>query len=180
MCLMKKSKVLITVTMLHKNLCKDSLDSFHERNSQNKDFSIQFEKREFLMTSFGLLGALPLFQLFKVGKYQAPYFFMASLRGGHVSELDAINFRNKTLLDALDNKMLKEEKILKMQFVSLKKKTSWMYVFNSRDSYWKWHKAVEEIMHPVKRLPSNFQYFQLTGFLNSKKDKATVWTAPHI
>ena len=171
---MKKTKSPITFIMLHKMLHRGSASLFCKQNSQNRTFLAQSGKRNFLMASLGLFGTLPFFQIFKAGKHENPYFFIASVRGGRVSELDAINFRNKEMLNALENKMFKEKKILKLRSVSLKDKISWVYVFDNRESYRKWDKAIKAMIRPTKQLPSKFQYFQSTGFLNSIKDKATV------
>ena len=143
------------------------------QNLKSEAFPLS-EKRKFLLASFGLFGALPLFQLFRAGRHKTPYFFIASLKGGHISELDGMNFRNKALFNALDNKMLKEKKILKTQTISSKNKISWLYIFDSENSYWKWDKAIKKMIRPVRQLPSKFQYHQTNGFLNSQRNKATI------
>ena len=161
----------ITFIMLHKNLRKGFLGSFYEQNLQNKAFSAQSGKRKFLMASLGLFGSLPFFQFFKAGKHKTPYIFIASLRGGHVLELDAINFRNKKMLDALDSKMLKEKKILKIRSISSKNKTSWVYVFDSQNSRKKWgNEILKQKLFSSDRLAYNNLYFsQSEGFFAAEQ-----------
>ena len=164
----------ITFIMLHKNLRLGWLSRLSSQKlSQTLENRVLFQlkKRNFLMASLGLFGTLPLFQFFRTYRYKAPYIYIASLRGGHISELDAVNFRNKTMLDALDSRMLKEKKILRIRSILSKNKTSWMYVFDSQDSRKKWgNEILKHKLFSSDRLAyNNLRFSQSEGFFVQNK-----------
>ena len=124
------------------------------------------EKRKLVLAFLSLFGALPLVQFFKIATVRSSfYFFIASLRIGDIPP-DSLNFRDKEMISALDNKMFKEKKILKQQTIFSKNKISWIYIFVDRQSRWEWENAILKYkMFSVRKISKHFKYFQTEGFL---------------
>lgn len=126
----------------------------------------QIEKRKFLAASFSLFGALPAFQFLKIGNHNTPYFFLASIIGKYSPEEDRSNFRNKQIFKGYNDRMLDQRKILNHQVIQLKNNISYLYIFDSKESFLSWKKKINDSnkVFPEK-LPSNVRYFQTEGFL---------------
>ena len=127
---------------------------------------VQIERRKFLAASLGLFGTLPFFQLFRIGKLEDPYFFLASIIGKYSPEQDRSNIMNEKVFRDINDQMLSQKKILKFRFIQLKNNRSFLYIFNSKKSYLAWQKAIDSLNQvSSKKLPRDTRCFQTEGFL---------------
>ena len=154
--------------MLHK-MKSISGSIFQDKTLSQNQSPGQVEKRKFLgAAALGLLSVLPFIQFFKLSRHKTSYFFLASINRNKLLNAGNSNFRNKEMLNALDNKMFKEKKILKLRSVSLKDKISWLYVFDSKKSRWEWGNEIlkHKMFFSDKLTHNNLHLSQIEGFLN--------------
>ena len=71
------------------------------------------------------------------------------------------------------NLMIKENGILKYQYISLENKVSWIYVLSSKKARWNWHDLYKRSgISFIKNLSNDLPYSQREGgFLNTNLDE---------
>ena len=138
--------------------------------NSRKILGFQTEKRHFLFSVLAFIGSLPFFNYFKPKQYKKAYFFVASLSGTYSPKKDNIGFMNKKFIDALNKKMKDQKKIVKKQDISLKNKSFWLYIFDSKESYLEWSKAFEKFptIFSIENKPDHLAFSCKKGYLNSK------------
>ena len=109
------------------------------------------EKRKFLMVSGGLLGSLPFINLLKSGKYTGAYYLYATMtvKNGEKQYLYNDMPVNEPKFDALDAKMFRQKKLLKIchMHIGKLKQWVWIYVFDNRQSFLEWEHEIEKIVY---------------------------------
>jgi len=135
------------------------------RTLQNRAFPKT--KRKFLISVFGLLGFFPFVQFFR-HLNRKPYFLLAHLHGKYTPKKINEPYMKRDLFKKLNNKMFQQGKLIKYHYIPTSNKTSWLYVFNSYESYKEWmDEAYRSQLFSAKKLPGHLKYSETEGFLNS-------------
>lgn len=130
--------------------------------------SFEFSKRKFILSSIGFFGFLPFFNVFGI-QYKNGYLFCASINSSDLPKADS-KYMKRSGFRSLKNKMLSQKKLLSFHYYRIPshKRTVWMYVFDSRESFLEWRGEVKARgMFVPEYLPSHLHYSVKTFNLSS-------------